>query len=443
MSLGIPLTVQFEITNQCNLRCLHCYHMDSLVNASKNKDLSDELAVRIMQRFIDYKVFGVAITGGEPLSRKSLLMRLSDMVQGTDTTLSVNTNLLLLDEEILSSSLSGFLVSCVSSDPATYELMTQGGRYALFEKNLVKLLTTNKYVLVNMVVSKRNVRQIRQTISWMAELGVKRFAASPMTIGSFETTERFQHLSREEVRAVIDDLAWAQDTHNLSVDVLDALPKCVFSKEILQRDFRFLKRACSLANGSLQISNRGFARPCPNSDEVYGNVLEESLDEIYARMSHLRCDSQVPEECKSCVALFDCRGGCRVQAFKCTNDLCGRDPWMAEPFAALEDYPRAAAILPKPISATTRIRFPASTVKWRKEIGSALGEDSYTLYNPEAQGHVVLKRTAMDFLSDVKRAFPDAAPLESIATHYGWHSDNPKFLTLVRLLASAGFAQLE
>src|SRR5580658_6887886 len=65
LQLGIPLSVQLDITYRCNERCVHCYldHDDhGEMSTAEIKDLLDQLA--------EAGVFYLTISGGEILMRK-------------------------------------------------------------------------------------------------------------------------------------------------------------------------------------------------------------------------------------------------------------------------------------------------------------------------------------------------------------------------------------
>ena len=62
-----PTTVNFELTEICNVKCRHCYNPwrdESMgVNSVDEKKLD-----RIISQFVVAKVFHVILTGGEPMS---------------------------------------------------------------------------------------------------------------------------------------------------------------------------------------------------------------------------------------------------------------------------------------------------------------------------------------------------------------------------------------
>src|SRR5574344_1226465 len=98
--LKFPTHVQLEITDVCNLRCVHCYHFD-INKKQKSKDLEDEKVIEIVKKIIDAKIYSLIITGGEPLSRPKLLLKIVSLAKQAGIFVSINTNLLLLNSHIL------------------------------------------------------------------------------------------------------------------------------------------------------------------------------------------------------------------------------------------------------------------------------------------------------------------------------------------------------
>jgi MoaA/NifB/PqqE/SkfB family radical SAM enzyme len=95
-----PLVGQIEITDKCNIRCLHCYHLDNRLcsQACKSIDLPDAMVMDLAQRMIDAGIFNAVITGGEPLIRKRLTIELVRLFVKNKVLVSLNTNLLLMDQ---------------------------------------------------------------------------------------------------------------------------------------------------------------------------------------------------------------------------------------------------------------------------------------------------------------------------------------------------------
>jgi len=73
-----PFAVNYDITWQCNLRCIHCYFYSSaaeldLGEIHNRKELSDKQWINIFRYHRSLGVYSASITGGEPTLRMNLL----------------------------------------------------------------------------------------------------------------------------------------------------------------------------------------------------------------------------------------------------------------------------------------------------------------------------------------------------------------------------------
>lgn len=66
-ALSAPIEVSLELTNRCNLSCIHCLQSTNI----DNKVLSYNEIVNIAENLSDIGVFSIFLTGGEPLLRKN------------------------------------------------------------------------------------------------------------------------------------------------------------------------------------------------------------------------------------------------------------------------------------------------------------------------------------------------------------------------------------
>lgn len=98
--LSAPVTVQWELTPWCDRECMWCYNYWRAEFVTTPK-ISEE-AIRIHEAavadLIANRVFHVTVTGGEPLGVITKYYPLLQMLRDKGITISVNTNLSLLDE---------------------------------------------------------------------------------------------------------------------------------------------------------------------------------------------------------------------------------------------------------------------------------------------------------------------------------------------------------
>ena len=99
-SFSYPVTLQFELTGACNLKCKHCYNRSGDPDRVQQTKMSPakwkELAKQIVS---DGGIFQCIISGGEPLLLGDDLFDIMDILHDDGTSFVVITNGMLLDKE--------------------------------------------------------------------------------------------------------------------------------------------------------------------------------------------------------------------------------------------------------------------------------------------------------------------------------------------------------
>lgn len=85
-----------EITNKCNLKCIHCYnesdsHCDNIMSL---KDF-----YRVVDYLIGNGIFKIQITGGEPFLNKNILKKMLDYIVGKFSFVEIFTNGTLISDD--------------------------------------------------------------------------------------------------------------------------------------------------------------------------------------------------------------------------------------------------------------------------------------------------------------------------------------------------------
>lgn len=98
--LRAPHQVAFDITNSCNLRCLHCFN-----NSGENDVLSDELSdnevLLFMENVSQMNLYNVCFCGGETLIRKQLMCECIKVLKPSGTHCTAVTNGILANKETI------------------------------------------------------------------------------------------------------------------------------------------------------------------------------------------------------------------------------------------------------------------------------------------------------------------------------------------------------
>lgn len=389
--LSLPLTAQLEVTDFCNHRCIHCYNLDSEIKNRPVRKIDDETVLACAKKLIDNQIFSVIVTGGEPLINRELTKKVIRLLKANNTRVSLNTNLTLADDDFISflkEQNVGVLTSCPSGVAGSFAKLVGIDNYSVFEANITKLVAAGVRFTVNMVVTKDNLQEVRITAEKMKALGCKSFAATPMGL-NVEYPRLDLLLSVDEVRAVIADLLWIEETLKMRVDVLEALPKCVFPDEVLKGKHAFLNRKCQAGRTVIAVSCDGDVRPCAHNPNSYGNLLEEDLRDIWQRMSDWRSMQYIPEECKDCAWLNRCNGGCRTSAKVFNGDWSKKDMWctgkVTTPLPSQKKQPMD-------LNPEARLKM-TENIRIRPE-----GEDAYLIYNKEDDVYFMVNGVFYDFI---------------------------------------------
>lgn len=393
--LSLPLTAQLEITDCCNHRCIHCYNLDSAVENRPMRKVSDETVLACAQKLIDNQIFSVIVTGGEPLLKKELTKKVIRLLKENKTRVSLNSNLTLADDDFiqfLKEQKVGVLTSCPSGNADSFSKLVGTDNYAVFETNIRKLVAAGVHFTVNMVVTKENLHEIRATAEKMHELGCKSFAATPMGL-NVEYPRLDLLLSVEEVRKVIADLLWIEQHLHMKVDVLEALPKCVFPESILEGRHAFLNRKCQAGRTVIAVSCNGDVRPCAHNPFSYGNILKEDLRDIWQKMSDWRSLQYVPEECTDCAWLNRCNGGCRTSAKVYSGDWNQKDMWCTGKLTPPPPNKDKQEIRLKP---DTHLQF-STEMRARKE-----DDEAYVIYNADDDVFFMVNQAYYEFIMGLK-----------------------------------------
>jgi len=167
----IPLHCLFELTYQCNLRCLHCY-----IIKRKEKEIKKETVFYILRQLKDNGCLYLTFSGGEIFLRRDffsiahyacrLNFALRLFTNGTLITAEIADKIKELYPLAVEISLYGF--------KDTHEKITRIKGSFLRTVNAIKLLVKRKIkVLVKTVLMRQNVTEIWKLKDFVEDLGAQ------------------------------------------------------------------------------------------------------------------------------------------------------------------------------------------------------------------------------------------------------------------------------
>ncbi len=328
-TLSAPITCQIELTSACNNNCKHCYNFWRSTDCA-TRTLGTQEIKTIIRKLSNSRVFDIVITGGEPLMAFKSLVECIQDAKEAGMGVYLNSNLVPLTRErakiLKSLGVSYILTSVMGSNAAIHNSIAQrAGAFERVVENIRLAQEEGIGVVANMVVSKLNLGDVKNTGRLVHSLGVSKFTATKA--GCPGNCPDFSEMSLDlsEFRQYLGDLCEVGKELGIEIDALEGYPLC--GVKDLDLHNWIVGRKCLAGVTSMTIASDGSVRPCSHMDEACGNLLEEDLPDIWLRMGSWRSCDNLPSTCKSCKLFGVCGGGCRMEAKMHGGHINDSDPY--------------------------------------------------------------------------------------------------------------------
>jgi radical SAM protein with 4Fe4S-binding SPASM domain len=323
--------IQWHITNLCNLRCRHCYQDDFSKKYDLDRGGLQQISDNILGTLSQWnRTATIHLTGGEPLLKQELFSLLQDLDHSPVVEeLGIITNGLLVNQDVIQrlskfSKLKKIKVSLDGPDEETNDSIRQEDTFHKVIRNISLIKKKSSFEIILMfTVMKRNFRSFLAFFELSQELGIDGFII-----------ERFipWGRGREQMDEVLNKGEWKELIETLlnlfSIDEKNELiPYQAFQVNFNGEEPELLGAPCVIGRDGLCIMPEGSVFPCRRFPISIGNLMNESLREIWESSSlldQLRKKKNLKGQCGRC-EIENCRG-CRSLAFALTGDYLAEDP---------------------------------------------------------------------------------------------------------------------
>jgi radical SAM protein with 4Fe4S-binding SPASM domain len=323
-----PRIVGWEITNQCNLSCVHCY---TAAGKRPHDELTTDDCKRVIDSMADIGVATIGWTGGEPLLRADL-EELAGYAAQKGIMSNITTNAVLLDEQRAKSLLDvGMRAVQISLDGSTPERnrRIRGSSDEEFHQiiNAIRLCKSlNLRVHLATLIGLETLDDVREMVALGKREGVDviRFCGfAPVGRG-----KRNNIRERLQFSGVLDTLAqFIREMQNDSEIVM------TFDVSFGPVPPDYVFHACMAGIETFYLKANGDVFPCTallDQRFCVGNVREYPLEEIW-NTPKMWEHSQFPKDeikgaCHSCDNFAYCHGACRGATLAHTGDLYASFP---------------------------------------------------------------------------------------------------------------------
>ena len=222
-----------ELTQGCNLDCLHCYNVWKNRNPYPPGQLSPEQTIHLLDQVIaQIQCSHITLTGGEPLLRPDLPEIVGFLGQRLITTNLITNGTLLDEKQIarLANQVSIFELPLLSVERAIHDRMSgQAGSFDRVTLAIAGLKAARQRVICVFVATKLNLATFRETVELAVALGVDGLMFNRFNPGGrgFANLDLLQ-LSPEELTGALDQANGLSVKYDLPISCSIAMPPCLF-----------------------------------------------------------------------------------------------------------------------------------------------------------------------------------------------------------------------
>lgn len=342
MGLLYPPYIQWEVTPNCNHKCIHCYNYwrtEEQVGQSLtayHADTKGPVILNIANRIVNSNPVEVTLTGGEPLMVFEDLKPVIDMMIKAKIAVTINTNAALVNDEVasfLEERGVSLFVSFPCSKPEIFDRIVGRRNAFIHVSNGLRLLRLHHVrFLTNTVVTALNLPYLYETACYLQntyhlETFCATRAAKPLNASSeFDKIALTESMNSE----FCDTMCRIHDDLKMKIDSASVYTECSLADHKIFSLFERHRR-CNAGRTAFSVTTDGLIKACARDSKTYGNILEDDFSTVIERMTEWQDGTIIPQECKTCRALLRCNGGCRIEALTHTGFLSGRDPSMKGP----------------------------------------------------------------------------------------------------------------
>ncbi|MBP1735071.1 MAG: radical family protein [Deltaproteobacteria bacterium] len=314
---------QWHLTERCNLRCTHCYQEDGKVGEvplSKAKEIV-RIAYDTIQSWSDtYKISfspSFNVTGGEPFLSPFLPKILRYLkTKKFDIFLLTNGTMINREKAQMLSEIpvQGVQVSIEGSE-AIHNQIRGKGSFKKAMKGVSQLVDAGLIVTLNVTLLEINCSYLKDLVELASSAGAQRLGFSRLVPYGRGKDLINRIISQEKLRQIYEDIL-AIRNDKVFIATGDPVASQI-GVEIDDGHADIPLGGCAAGVSGITILSDGTLTPCRRLGIPVGNILKNSLREIWATspvLESLRTKTLYKGKCGTCARWSQCRG-CRAIAY--------------------------------------------------------------------------------------------------------------------------------
>jgi radical SAM protein with 4Fe4S-binding SPASM domain len=335
--IGFPNHPVYEITNRCNLNCIHCHTSGGDI---KGNELDTREAKKLIDGLAEIREFRMLVfTGGEPLVREDLfeILRYSKS-KGFINMIATNGTLITNEvaRDLKKAGVAGAAISLDSTDSHLHNRIRQDEKaFELAMKGIREIKKAKMLLQINTTAMEYNFDKLEGLIQLADDLDsgiMLMYQLVPVGRGDGIKEATLDLRANEKL---IKYLAGLQQNISVVVETVAGPQYWPYLMEINSKNSPFhMKLAkkvfhgCSAGRGLVYIKADGEVWPCPFVELNAGDVRKEPVDYIWKNSEVFKKlrnrEKMLKGKCGSCDYNTIC-GGCRGKALALSGDYLDED----------------------------------------------------------------------------------------------------------------------
>lgn len=318
--------MQWHLSENCNLKCLHCYQENH-----KPIQLEFDKLVIIYKQFKELlnkkKMKGhINITGGEPLCNPYLFKLLDLIKEDSDLiTFSILTNGTLINEKIAKKIKSYnplYVQVSLEGGKKTNDYIRGKGTYKKVAEGIVNLRKENIFTSISFTATSLNYKEFPKVVRYARKYGVNNVWSDRFIL--LGDSDKSLALNYEQTREYLEIMNKERNklkkikNSNTTISMYRAL------QFQMTNDFAY---GCTAGDTLLTVMENGDLVPCRRMPITIGNLFDRSMYDLYIKSDVLKDlrEKKIPDECINCEHSEVCHGGLKCLTYAMYKDLNHKD----------------------------------------------------------------------------------------------------------------------
>ena len=319
--------LQWHLSENCNLKCLHCYQENHKPIQLKYEQLLDIYnQYKELLKKLNMKGH-INITGGEPLCNPHLFKILELIKEDADNiSFSILTNGTLINEEIakkIKSYNPYYVQVSLEGGKKTNDYIRGMGTYKKIARGITNLKNQDIFTSISFTATKINYKEFPKVVKYARKYKVNN-VWSDRYIPLGDSKDKDLALNFEETR---EYLSIMNNERNKLMNKKNNITTISMYRALqfqMTNDFAY---GCTAGDTLLTVMENGDLVPCRRMPIVVGNLLKDNMFDLYKNnkiLKELR-ERKIPDECSDCEHSEMCHGGLKCLTYALYKDLNHKD----------------------------------------------------------------------------------------------------------------------